>query len=83
MVMDGLERALLEKYHKTKRQGKAYFPKVHFVCYADDFIVTGESFLGCNVKWYKDKLLIKPSDKNYKAVITKIRGIIKANPTLK
>ena len=121
MVLDGLERALLEKYHKTKKQGKAYFPKVNFVRYADDFIVTGESkelleegvlpiireflrerglelaedktvithvtegfdFLGCNVKWYKDKLLIKPSDKNYKSVITKIRGIIKANPTLK
>lgn len=121
MVLDGLERALLEKYHKTKKQGKAYFPKVNFVRYADDFIVTGESkelleegvlpiireflrerglelaedktvithvndgfdFLGCNVKWYKDKLLIKPSDKNYKAVITKIRGIIKVNPTLK
>ena len=121
MVLDGLEGALLEKYHKTKKQGKAYFPKVNFVRYADDFIVTGESkelleegvlpiireflrerglelaedktvithvtegfdFLGCNVKWYKDKLLIKPSDKNYKSVITKIRGIIKANPTLK
>ena len=121
MVLDGLESALLEKYHKTKKQGKAYFPKVNFVRYADDFIVTGESkelleegvlpiireflrerglelaedktvithitdgfdFLGCNVKWYKDKLLIKPSDKNYKTVITKIRGIIKANPTLK
>ena len=104
MVLDGLERALLEKYHKTKRQGKAYFPKVNFVRYADNFIVTSESkelleegvlpiirdflrerglelaedktvithvndgfdFLGCNVKWYKDKLLIKPSDKNPK-----------------
>ena len=46
-------------------------------------ITEGFDFLGCNVKWYKDKLLIKPSDKNYKAVISKIRGIIKANPTLK
>ena len=121
MVLDGLERTLLEKFHKTKKQGKAYFPKVNFVRYADDFIVTGETkellenqvlplvreflsergmelaadktaithvdagfdFLGCNVKWYKDKLLIKPSDKNYKAVISKIRGIVKANPTSK
>ena len=109
MVLDGLEFRLLEKYHKIKIQGKAYFPKVNFVRYADDFIVTGESkeqlengvlpiireflqerglelsesktvithidegfdFLGCNIKWYKDKLLIKPSDKSYKAVITK------------
>ena len=121
MVLDGLEYKILEKYHKTKKQGKAYFPKVNFIRYADDFIVTGETkeilaegvlpiireflqerglelaedkiiithitegfdFLGCNIKWYKDKLLIKPSDKNYKAVISKIRGIIKANPTLK
>ena len=121
MVLDGLESKLLEKYHKTTRQGKAYFPKVNIVRYADDFIVTGETkeilengvlpiirdflqerglelsedktvithitegfdFLGCNVKWYKDKLLIKPSDKNYKAIIAKIRGIIKENPTLK
>ena len=121
MVLDGLEHKLLEKYHKTKIKGKAYFPKVNFVRYADDFIVTGESkgilengvlpiireflkerglelsedktvithisdgfdFLGCNVKWYKDKLLIKPSDKNYKSVIDKIRGVIKSNPTLK
>ena len=120
MVLDGLEKKLLEKYHKTKRNGKAYFPKVNFVRYADDFIVTGESkeilesgvmpiikeflakrglelsedktvithitdgfdFLGCNAKWYKNKLLIKPSDKNYTAVITKIRGIIKANPSI-
>ena len=121
MVLDGLEHKILEKFHKTKRLGKSYFPKVNFVRYADDFIVTGESkeilengvlpiireflqerglelsenktvithitdgfdFLGCNVKWYKDKLLIKPADTNYKAVISKIRGIIKANPTLK
>ena len=121
MVLDGLERQLLAKFHKTQKQGKAYFPKVNFVRYADDFIVTGESkelpedgvlpiireflkerglelseiktvithidegfdFLGCKVKWYKDKLLIKPSDKSYKAVISKIRGIIKANPTIR
>ena len=121
MVLDGLEYKILEKYHKTKIKGKAYFPEVNFVRYADDFIVTGETkellkngvlpiireflkerglelaenktvithitdgfdFLGCNVKWYNDKLLIMPSDKNYKAVINKIRGVIKKNSTLK
>ena len=121
MVLDGLEYKILEKYHKTKIKGKAYFPKVNFVRYADDFIVTGETkellengvlpiireflkerglelaenktvithitegfdFLGCNVKWYNDKLLIMPSDKNYKALIDRIRGIIKKNPMLK
>lgn len=43
MVLDGLEKAIRDKYHKVKRNGKAYFPKVNFVRYADDFIVTGES----------------------------------------
>ena len=46
-------------------------------------ITEGFDFLGCNVNWYKNKLLIKPSDENYKAVINKVRGIIKANLTLK
>ena len=107
MVLDGLEVQIRKKYHKTKRDGKAYFPKVNFIRYADDFIVTGESrelleagvlpiireflserglelseektvithiedgfdFLGCNIRWYKDKLLTKPSKKNYKACL--------------
>ena len=43
MVLDGLEIQIKKKYHKTKRDGKAYFPKVNFIRYADDFIVTGES----------------------------------------
>lgn len=121
MVLDGLEIQIRKKYHKTKRDGKAYFPKVNFIRYADDFIVTGESrelleagvlpiireflserglelseektvithiedgfdFLGCNIRWYKDKLLTKPSKKNYKAIVNKIREIIKQNPSMK
>ena len=43
MVLDGLEIQIKKKYHKTKRDGKAYFPKVNFIRYADDFIVTGEA----------------------------------------
>ena len=43
MVLDGLEAKIKEKYHKTKSNGKSYFPKVNFIRYADDFIVTGES----------------------------------------
>ena len=121
MVLDGLEAQIKKKYHKTKVNGKAYFPKVNFVRYADDFIVTGESkeilengvlpiireflserglelseektvithiedgfdFLGSNIRWYKDKLLTKPSKKNYKAIVSKIREIIKKNPSMK
>ena len=121
MVLDGLEKAIKEKYHKKYVNGKAYFPKVNFIRYCDDFIVTGESkeilengvkpiidkfleerglelskektlithiddgfdFLGCNIRMYKNKLLIKPSKSNYKAIITKIRDIIKRNPSMK
>lgn len=121
MVLDGLEIRIREAYHKTKVNGKAYFPKVNFIRYADDFIVTGESreilengvlpiirmfmserglelseektvithitegfdFLGCNVRWYKDRLLTKPSKKNYKAIVEKIRKIVKDNPSIK
>ena len=36
MVLDGLEVQIRKKYHKTKRDGKAYFPKVNFIRYADD-----------------------------------------------
>jgi RNA-directed DNA polymerase len=42
-------------------------------------IQLGFDFLGFNVRKYKGKLLIKPSKKNVKAVLTKIRGIIKGN----
>lgn len=119
MVLDGLETKLKAKYHKTKIKGKAYFPKVNFIRYADDFIITGETkellengvlpiveefmaerglelskektvithitdgfdFLGCNIRLYKDKLLTKPSKKNYKAIVDKVRSIIKSNAT--
>ena len=121
MVLDGLEKAIKDVYHKRTVNGKAYFPKVNFVRYADDFIVTGESpellengvkpiitaflkerglelskektlithindgfdFLGVNIRMYKNKLLTKPSDKNFKAIIDKIREIIKTNPSMK
>ena len=121
MVLDGLEAKLKEKYHKKTIKGKPYSPKVNYIRYADDFIVTGESkellengvlpiirdflserglelseektvithiengfdFLGSNIRWYKDKLLTKPSKKNYKAIVSKIREIIRKNPSMK
>ncbi len=121
MVLDGLETAIKAKYHKRVINKKAYFPKVNFIRYADDFIVTGETpeilqngvmpiiveflkerglelsqektlithikdgfdFLGCNIRMYNNKLLTKPSSKNYKSVVGKIRNVIKQNPSLK
>src|SRR6266478_5087116 len=39
----------------------------------------GFDFLGQNVRKYNGKLLIKPSGKNVRAFLNKVRGIIKAN----
>ena len=46
-------------------------------------IEDGFDFLGCNIRWYKDKLLTKLSKKNYKAIVSKVREIIKQNPSMK
>jgi len=105
MALDGLEREL--KFHRRS--------KVHFVRYADDFIVTSDSkelleqevkpviigflkergltlsvektkvthieegfdFLGQNVRKYNGKVLIKPSKKNVKNFLEKVRKVLK------
>ena len=44
MTLDGLQTMLAEKYHKKCINRKTtYYPKVHLVRYADDFIITGRS----------------------------------------
>ncbi len=121
MVLDGIEKILKAKFYTTTRNHKSYSPKVNFVRYADDFIITGESkeileekvlpivkefmiergltlseektvithiddgfdFLGFNVRKYNGKLLIKPSKKNIKSFLDKIRKIVEENPTIK
>ncbi|WP_256090178.1 reverse transcriptase domain-containing protein, partial [Streptococcus agalactiae] len=40
---DGLERKLSTTFRKKKVNGKVYAPKINFVRYADNFIVTGVS----------------------------------------
>jgi RNA-directed DNA polymerase len=107
LALDGIEPLIKSL---SRKQDKA-----HFVRYADDFIITGNSkefleekvkpalknflatrgsnlsdektrithidegfdFLGFNVRKYNGKLLIKPSKKNTKAVLDKVRDIIK------
>jgi len=111
ITLDGLEKEL-----KPFRGHK-----VHFVRYADDFIVTGDSkelleqeikpviirflkerdltlseektkvthieegfdFLGQNVRKYDRKLLIRPSKKNVKNFLEKVRKVLKVNRTAK
>jgi RNA-directed DNA polymerase len=41
LTLDGLERLLKETFRRKEIQGEAYNPKVNFVRYADDFIITG------------------------------------------
>jgi RNA-directed DNA polymerase len=44
MVLDGLERKLADQIRKRKSNGKViYNPKVNFIRYADDFVITGNS----------------------------------------
>jgi RNA-directed DNA polymerase len=45
-------------------------------------IEDGFDFLGQNVRRYNGKLIIKPSRKNTKAFLSKVRGFIKANKQL-
>jgi RNA-directed DNA polymerase len=45
-------------------------------------IEDGFDFLGQNVRKYDGKLLIKPSQQSVKALLEKVRGIIKANKAL-
>lgn len=115
MVLDGIEPMLKLHFPRRWKDGRIYNPKVHFIRYADDFIVTGETpeiltgevkpliesflakrgltlsdektvvthidtgfdFLGCNIRKYNGKLLIRPSKKSTKAFLAKIRGIIR------
>ncbi|MFL5666139.1 MAG: group II intron reverse transcriptase/maturase [Ktedonobacteraceae bacterium] len=125
MTLDGLENLLQKAFPRSvMREGKCRRALVHFIRYADDFIITGRSkeileqevkplveqfmrerglqlspektvithieegfdFLGQNVRKYKAgkqyKLLIKPSKKNVKAFLEKVRETVKANKAL-
>jgi len=43
LTLDGLERLLKESFRKKEIRGQCIRPKVNFVRYADDFIITGRS----------------------------------------
>ena len=43
MTLDGIQRMLAERFKKRKIKGIDFYPKIHLVRYADDFIVTGRS----------------------------------------
>lgn len=122
LVLDGLEALLATKFGSLKQDGHSSRTskyQVHFVRYADDFVITGKSktlledeikplvkdflakrgltlseqktkvthitqgfdFLGQNIRKYRlgkpnEKLLIKPSAKNVKALKLKAKTMI-------
>jgi RNA-directed DNA polymerase len=122
LALDGLEGLLAELFgSKEKHPHRAKQNKVHYVRFADDFIITGASkellesevlplvqqfmadrglslqmdktrithitegfdFLGQNVRKHGGKLLIKPSQKSVKALLERVREIVKGNKTAK
>ena len=43
MTLDGLQKALADRYKRHHVNGKLYSPMVNLVRYADDFIITCEN----------------------------------------
>ena len=123
MALDGLQTMLEAKFHRVDLYSpkRSYYPKVHFIRYADDFIITsiskemleqeimpmvkeflqargltlseektkithideGFDFLGFNIRKYKGTLLIKPSKKNVKEFLAKIKSIVRKNQAIR
>jgi len=44
LTLDGLEVLLAQRFRRHERKGHWIHPKVHLVRYADDFIITGNSY---------------------------------------
>ncbi len=85
LIATGVSKAVLEQ--QVKPVIEAFLAKRGLTLSAEKTRIThireGFDFLGFNLKKYKDKLLIKPSRSNVKAVKVKIRQIVKSNQTAK
>jgi RNA-directed DNA polymerase len=83
-IITGVSKALLEQeiipLAKTflEDRGLELSPEKTKVTHIDD----GFDFLGQNIRKYKGKLLIKPSKDNVRAFLSKVREVIKSNPTI-
>jgi RNA-directed DNA polymerase len=122
LALDGLEGLLAEQFgSKEKHPHRAKQNKVHYVRFADDFLITGASkellesevlplvqqfmadrglslqmdktrithvtegfdFLGQNIRKYGGKRVIKPAQKSVKALLERVREIVKGNKMAK
>ena len=82
LVITGSSKALLRK---DIEPGVVSFMTERGLCLSAEKtkltdIEEGFDFLGQNVRKYNGKLIIKPSQRSIKAILTKIRRTIKANP---
>ncbi len=84
-IVTGRTRELLE--HEVKPLVESFLLERGLKLSAEKTAVMhieqGCDFLGQNVRKYNGKMLIKPSKKNVKAFLAKVRGIIKANKQAK
>jgi RNA-directed DNA polymerase len=80
-IITGRTKELLENEVKPlaeaflRARGLELSPEKTNITHIED----GFDFLGQNVRKYSGKLIIKPSRKNVKAFLHKVRGIVKAN----
>ncbi|BAM07251.1 group II intron reverse transcriptase/maturase [Leptospirillum ferrooxidans] len=72
---DVLERAKERIQEFLTERGMTLSPTKTFIAHIDE----GFNFLGWNFRKYYGKLLIKPSEKNVKAILTKIRDWVKGH----
>lgn len=84
-VITGLSREVLDQQVKPavvaflKERGLELSSEKTRISHIDE----GFDFLGFNVRKYRGKLLIKPSKQSIKAVLKKVREMIKSNPAIK
>jgi RNA-directed DNA polymerase len=72
-LLEGEVRPLVEQF--MRERGLELSPEKTIVTHIED----GFDFLGFNVRKYGSKLLIKPSRKNVKAFLCKVRKVIRTN----
>lgn len=83
-ICSGISRELLENEVKPliaefmQKRGLALSEEKTAITHIEE----GFDFLGQNVRKYGGKMLIKPAKKNLKNFLSKVRSIIKGNPTL-
>ncbi len=84
-IVTGASREVLE--HQVKPAVETFLVERGLLLSKEKTHIThisvGFDFLGFNIRKYREKLLIKPSKQSIKALLAKVRTLIKSNPTAK